>query len=156
MDRRFRLQPVLNYRENVEDALQLELSVIVAEEQSARERLQALRDDATRAMEGVVHFQSASKTDVAIIEQGFLYLDLIARAVVEQDAVVAEVAARVEAKRQELIAAMQARKAMEKLKERHDRAYASWVERVDQGRIDDLVTARYNRAAAAGERVTVA
>ena len=155
MDRRFRLQPVLNYREDIEDALQLELSVIAAEEQRARERLQALRDDAASAMEGIVGFQSQARADVAIIEQGFVYLDYMARAVADQDAVVVDAAARADAKRQELVAAMQARKAMEKLKERHDRAYAAWVDRVEQGRIDDLVTARYNRRAAEGEQVAV-
>ena len=155
MDRRFRLQPVLNYREDVEEALQLELSVIMAEEQRARERLQALRDDAASAMEGIVGFQSQARADVAIIEQGFVYLDHMARVVAEQDAVVADATARADAKRQELVAAMQARKAMEKLKERHDRAYAAWADRMEQGRIDDMVTVRYNRRAAAGEQVEV-
>ena len=155
MDRRFRLQPVLNYREDVEEALQLELSVLVAEEQSARERLRTLRDDAERAMEGIAGFQSQARADVAIIEQGFVYLDHMARAVADQDAVVAEATARADAKRQEVVAAMQARKAMEKLKERHERAYAAWAARVEQGRIDDMVTVRYNRRAAEGEQVAV-
>jgi flagellar FliJ protein len=155
MDRRFRLQPVLNYRQDVEEALQLELSVLVAEGQAARDRLQALRDDAARAMEGIVGFQSQGTADVAIIEQGFVYLDVMARAVADQDVVVADATARADAKRQELVAAMQARKAMEKLKERHDRAYAAWADRVEQTRIDDMVTVRYNRRAAEGEQVPV-
>ena len=155
MDRRFRLQSVLNYRQDIEEALQLELSVLVAEEQRARERLQALRDDAARAMEGIVSFQTRAQADVAIIEQGFVYLELMARAVADQDAVVADASARADAKRQELVAAMQARKAMEKLKERHDRAFAVWADRVEQTRIDDLVTVRYNRRAAEGEQVAV-
>jgi flagellar FliJ protein len=155
MDRRFRLQSVLNYRQDVEEALQLELSVLVAEEQSARDRLQALRDDAARAMEGIVGFQTQARADVAIIEQGFVYLDVMARAVADQDAVVADAAARADAKRQQLVEAMQARKAMEKLKERHDRAFAAWADRVEQTRIDDMVTVRYNRRAAEGEQVAV-
>ena len=155
MDRRFRLQPVLNYRQDIEDALQLELSVLAAEEQSARDRLQALNDDATRAMEGIAGFQSQARADVAIIQQGFVYLDHMARAVTEQSAVVADAAARTDAKRQELVEAMQARKAMEKMKERHDRAYAAWADRVEQGRIDDMVAVRYNRRAAEGEQVAV-
>jgi flagellar FliJ protein len=155
MDRRFRLQSVLNYRQDIEEALQLELSVLVAEEQSARDRLQALRDDAARAMEGIVGFQTQARADVAIIEQGFVYLDVMARAVADQDAVVADAAARADAKRQQLVEAMQARKAMEKLKERHDRAFAAWADRVEQTRIDDMVTVRYNRRAAEGEQVAV-
>ena len=155
MERRFRLQPVLNLRRDREEALQLELAALVAEEQAEQGRLNVLREASIQAMNDVFGLQSRSRTDVGAIEQGLLYLEALTAATVAQEELLARVSERVEAKRQEVVAAMQERKAIEKLKERHEQAYAAWVRRVEDGLIDDMATVRYNRRVAAGEQAAV-
>lgn len=152
MQRRFRLQSVLSYREDVEEALQLELARLRIEEQAAQDQLDALNRDALAGLESIRPFQVGRSADVTLIEQGFAYVAYMAERIRLQSAVMAEIATRVEAKRQELVEAMQKRKTMEKLKERHVQAYESWASRVEQSAIDDMVAARYSRGVAAGER----
>ena len=151
MDPRFRLQPVLNYRQDLEDALQLELARVLEEERAAREQLDLLRDESQRAMAELRAFQEQPRVDLALMSQGFFYLEALQAAIEVQVQVVAEVTERVEAKRRDLVKAMQDRKVIEKLKEKYQREYAEWVRRTEQRLVDDMVTIRYNRRLAGVE-----
>jgi flagellar FliJ protein len=154
MERRFRLQPVLTFRRDREEALQLELAALTAEEQAELSRLELLRRASAQAMDDVFGLQVRPRTDVPAIEQGLMYLDAINGAIASQREVVAGVSARVEAKRQEVVAAMQDRKAIEKLKERHEQAYTTWARRIEESALDDMATVRYNRRVAASQAGT--
>ena len=151
MDPRFRLQPVLNYRQDIEDALQLELGRLLQEEQEARARLEELRAESERSMVELSAIQSAPRIDVPAIQQGYYYLEALQGVIEHQVVVVNEATERVEAKRRELVKAMQDRKVLEKLKEKYQREYADWVRRVEQTLADDVVTTRYNRRLAGVE-----
>ena len=145
MDRRFRLQAVLNYRQDLEEALQLELGRLQGEEHVARQRLDTLRLESDHTLAATSALMSEEHPDMATVQQGFVYLDAIQRRIDSQLAELAELAERVEAKRREVVEAMQARKVLEKLKQRHDRAYAEWARQVEQRLVDDMTTVRYNR-----------
>jgi flagellar FliJ protein len=145
MDPRFRLQPVLSYRQDREDALKLELAGLLSAEGAAREQLDALRAESLRAMDEVRALQVEARIDVGAIAQGFFYLDAVQAALDVQVQVLAEATRQVEAKRAQLLKAMQDRKILEKLKERYQRQYAEWVRRAEQRVADDNVTVRYNR-----------
>lgn len=153
MERRFRLEPVLNYRANREDMLKLDLAKLQAEELAARAFLDELRAESDRTLADTAAMLGAGKIDLAAVEQGFVYAEVVAAAIGAQLGIVQEAAERVEAKRAEVVEAMQQRKVLEKLKQRHDRAYDEWATRVEQALIDDMVAVRYNRRAAAGEGV---
>lgn len=145
MQKRFRLQAVLNYRADVEESLQLELGRLQAEELAARAQLDALRTEAARTMADTQELQDQTRPDIGAIAQGFVYLEAVQSAIAAQLQIVASVAARVEAKRAEVIAAMQARKIIEKLKQKHELAYGEWVRHTDERAIDDIATIRYAR-----------
>lgn len=149
MERRFPLQPVLNYRQSREDALQLELAKLLADEQAARMRLDGLRQEWESAANAVRALQSESRPDVGAIQQGFVYLGAVDLAIADQVEVVAAATERTEAKRREVVVAMQDRKILEKLRQRHERTYAEWVRRVEARAVDDIVTVRYARRIAA-------
>lgn len=155
MERRFRLQAVLNYREDLEDALQLELGKLLAEERGARAQLEAFREESVRTMADTRQMQDQARPDLAAIEQGFVYLEAVQAAIGAQAQILAEVTQRVEAKRAEVVKAMQDRKVLEKLKQRHDRTYAEWVRQVEQRVADDVTTIRYSRRRAAGEDLSL-
>jgi flagellar FliJ protein len=155
MERRFRLQTVLNYREDLEEALQLELGKLMAEENAARAQLDAFRDESVRTMADTRHVLDQPRPDLAAVQQGFVYLEAVHAAIGGQTEILAEVTRRVEAKRAEVVKAMQARKVLEKLKQRHDRSYAEWVRQVEQALADDVTTIRYSRRLAAGEDVSL-
>jgi flagellar FliJ protein len=151
MERRFRLQPVLNLRANKEEMLRLELGRLQAEELAARNFLEELRAESERGLYETAQLLGGGKVDLAAVEQGFVYAEAVTAAIGVQLGFVHEAEAKVEAKRTEVVQAMQDRKVLEKLKQRHDRAYDEWATRVEQAVIDDMVTVRYNRRAAAGE-----
>jgi flagellar FliJ protein len=145
MDRRFRLQTVLNYREDLEEALQLELGRLQGDELIAGTRLDALRTEVAGTMNATGALFSEKRVDLATIEQGFVYMAALQQRIEAQLQELAELAERVEAKRREVVEAMQARKVLEKLKQRHESAYAEWARRLEQGLVDDMTTVRYNR-----------
>jgi flagellar FliJ protein len=151
MERRFRLQPVLNVRANKEEMLRLELGRLQAEELAARTFLEELRTESDRGLYETAQLLGGGKVDLAAVEQGFVYAEAVTAAIGVQMGIVHQVEAKVEAKRAEVVQAIQDRKVLEKLKQRHERAYDEWATRVEQTLIDDMVTVRYNRRAAAGE-----
>jgi flagellar FliJ protein len=145
MERRFRLQAVLNYREDLEEALQLELGRLQGEENVARGRLATLRGESDRTLAATSQILAAARPDVDAVQHGFVYLDALQVRIEAQLAELAELAAQVEAKRREVVEAMQARKVLEKLKQRHERAYAEWARQAEQRLVDDMTTVRHNR-----------
>jgi flagellar protein FliJ len=145
MERRFRLQAVLSYREDLEEARQLELGRLQGEEHVARQRLEMLRGESDRTLATTGELLSDARPDVGAAQQGFVYVETLQLHIDAQLAELAELAARVEAKRREVVEAMQARKALEKLKQRHERAYAEWARQAEQRLVDDMTTVRHNR-----------
>src|SRR5581483_519378 len=151
MERRFRLQAVLRYRANREELLQLDLARAQAEEAQARSLLDQFRQERQRSLLDTARLLTGGRVDVAAVQQGFAYLGAVQAAIGHQGSVVEKAAERTEARRQDVIQAMQERKVLEKLKQRHDRAYDEWATRAEQALVDDMVPVRYNRRAAAGE-----
>jgi flagellar FliJ protein len=145
MERRFRLQAVLNYREDLEEALQLELGRLQAEEHVARGRLETLRGESDRTLAATGELLSDARPDMSAVQQGFVYLEALQLRIEALLVELAELAARVEAKRREVVEAMQARKVLEKLKQRHERAYAEWARQAEQRLVDDMTTVRHSR-----------
>src|SRR5579884_3439686 len=150
MERRFRLQSVLNYRANREETLQLELAGVRAEESAARGQLELFEGENTRSLADAAGLLAGGPVDVAAVQQGLIYLGAVQAAIGWQRGVVAKAAEQTEAKRKDVVQAMQERKVLEKLKQRHERAYDEWATRAEQALVDDMVTVRYNRLAAAG------
>src|SRR4051794_19526250 len=110
MERRFRLQPVLNVRANKEEMLRLELGRLQAEELAARNFLEELRAESDRGLYETAQLLSGGKVDLAAVEQGFVYAEAVTAAIGVQMGIVHEVETRVEAKRGEVVQAMQDRK----------------------------------------------
>ncbi len=112
------MQPLLDYKQNLEQILQVELAQITeacAREQIELERLrESLREVATQLRSCAAENQ----LNLELIRLTLRFLESIRERAVQQAAVVAEMESRVETKRQELVKVMQEKKALEKLKER--------------------------------------
>lgn len=144
---RFTLDPVLKFRREMEEA---------AERAFALARRTVLEQEMLIARYLVEEAQGKSDLGVLQREQVDLpalqvmsrYLSAmnrrIARAQSERDGL----AATAEARRQELIKATQARKVLEKLRERRRREYDRMTNREEQKRLDELSSARFAREAA--------
>ena len=145
MERQFRLQTVLNYRRDIEEARQMELARLQAEEQTAQAQLKAFHDAERQGENDMARLQTETPLNVGALVQGQVYIEAVRMAVLMQNDVVAEISARVAAKRQELILAMQDRQALDRLKENHAKAYAAWADKVETSAIDDMVNARFHR-----------
>src|SRR5437870_12618271 len=103
MDRRFRLQTVLNYREDLEEALQLELGRLQGDELIARNRLDALRTEVAGTMNATGALFGGARVDLATIEQGFGYMAALHPPIHAQLAELADLAGRLEAARREAL-----------------------------------------------------
>jgi len=128
--------------------IQIELGQLQADELAARQQLDALALQVSGAVTHVADYQEGGRgRDVRVIEQSLLYLGALDERLADQRCVIADLEGRIAAKREELLAAVKDRKVMEKLKERHDRAYADWAAKMESRAIDDVVIARYHRDA---------
>ncbi|TAK24685.1 MAG: flagellar export protein FliJ [Chloroflexota bacterium] len=154
MDRRFRLLSVLRYRESREDALQLEFARRLSEQQAEQRRLDDLRGQADTAVTRLTDQLRGGPIDIGVVVEFIAHLDVLGGAIMHQTESVRAAETRSETQRVELVAAMQDRKVMDKLRERHDQDYAAWADGVEQRAVDDIVTARF--AARKGQSVGAA
>jgi len=143
---RFRLQPVLSYRESREETLETELARLqeaLYKEQQLMLRLQAKEAEALDLFE---QWQRADiRLDPTTLDLHHAYLDWLAARIAQQAAAVAVAQHRVEGKRQELVRAMQDKKALEKLKEHDYRRLLLSEKRSETKRTDEMSIVRFHR-----------
>ncbi|MGQ9674959.1 MAG: flagellar export protein FliJ [Chloroflexota bacterium] len=119
MQAKFHLQPLLSYKRNLEEVLEVELAQLTAahaREQEELERLERSRQEVARQLRS---FEAESQLNLELIKLTHGFLESLRVRIVAQSEVVAQLAGQVETKRRALIKAMQERKVLEKLKERH-------------------------------------
>ena len=142
---KFRLEPILDLRQKREEMLQLELAVLQRELAAADRQRLAFEAQHDGQMATIRTHQTGGRIDFVFLRQGFTYLEALADAIVEQRQVMVEINGRVEAKREEVVRAMQERKALEKLKDRARALYHARVAGAEAAVLEDATTAQYHR-----------
>lgn len=132
------MQPVLSYKQKLEDGLQIELAQLkeayIREVETLR-HLAASKEDCARQLRS---FQTESMLDLELIHWTMNFLDGLHNQIEQQTNTVAEAQARMEDKRQLLVKATQERKALEKLRERFLVELAE-EERLQESRTNDEI-----------------
>lgn len=145
---RFPLQALLNHRQTVEEARQKELALLETDLAGARNRLASTG----AAMDRLQSELAAQQASGLAANQSWLYSAYFQRLRGELAATRRKVEAiqtACERKRAELLAAVQDRKIMEKLKEKGSRAYVEQSNRKEMQLIDEISACRHAREAGA-------
>jgi flagellar export protein FliJ len=130
----FRLQSVLEHRKRREDELQQRLANATAARTEAETRLHMLIDEQRRQRDTLAAKLAAGPIDAREVKERAYLLDSFERAVEQQRDDVARRAAFEEEERARLTVAVQERKALDLLRERHEER-----ERSEEIRRDGLV-----------------
>ncbi|MCD6290463.1 MAG: flagellar export protein FliJ [Anaerolineae bacterium] len=142
---RFRLEPVLSYRESVVEARELELAKAIQAQVRAEHALHALRKERARALKMVRNMHRAARIDPLKLTAAESYLTRLEADLERQGATVRELAQRTEQCRVTLHEALKDKKKIEHLKEQEEQRRAWEEARAEQAQLDELSTVQYNR-----------
>lgn len=145
---RFRLAPVLRYRAWCEDLRALALARAGASARARAARRAALAAAERRAQEAVG--RALAEGDVQTLRTVGAELDALRRAGTIAHRLLAEAEARVAEARQALVAATQARRALERIRDRQVEAYHAELERRQATALDEAAAIGWWRRSARG------
>ncbi|MCC7354018.1 MAG: flagellar export protein FliJ [Anaerolineae bacterium] len=114
----FRLQPVLNYREQIVELRQQELAALERSLQVERMALTAIQGRIYNLATDIQNTQQRSPLDCVLILNQYTYMQQLQNREQEQKTRVADLTKLAEAKRTELAQALQEKQTIEKLRER--------------------------------------
>ena len=143
--RPFRLQRVLDLRRRREEEAQQGLAAAALARAGAEGRLRALQDDEHRRREELAALLGGGRVDAARVQSMNLHLDLCGRAIVAQDGEVARCRAVEDEARARLTRAMVERKALDRLRERHEEQIRAEERRREAIVLDEIANARAAR-----------
>ena len=138
---RFSLETVLDYKQQVLDALRIEHAAIQAEVRAQEERLRALEE---QHMELDTEFSQRKLEGIAILDamKYEQYLRAAERAIEEAEAVLEDLRRQEEAKRAEVVEAKKETSSIEKLREKKLDGYNKAVQKSEEAMIDELVSTK--------------
>ena len=141
----FSLQPVLAYKESMVDLLERQLAQLLAERTRLQAVLSALR---ARRSETHVLLQREQRGTLRLgrIPQPRLYLGGLRERIEEGQRRLVELEARIDAKRGELVAMMQDKEMLERLKEKAEDRFLAHLEAQEADFNDEMALAQYVRA----------
>jgi flagellar export protein FliJ len=140
----FRLDPVLTFRERIENERQVVFAATLARRLEAENR----RDEliaARAALRERIRLRH-TEMDGDELRATYAHADFLDREIVRQTAVVAERAVETNAERERLVAASRDKKVLETLRRRRRDAYDLEAAATDQRETDDINARRYDRA----------
>ncbi|GAB4432500.1 MAG: hypothetical protein Kow0031_13880 [Anaerolineae bacterium] len=140
----FRLQPVLDYKSNMVDTLELEFAQLKLTHKDQLEILAQLEMAQTQEMDNLRGQQHGMLNCQSIVLRQ-QYLQMLETQVQLQRERVKRAEAKVNAKREELVEMMKGQKTLEKLQASHIENQKIETRRRESRIIDDIVTTRYAR-----------
>ncbi|TAK31913.1 MAG: flagellar export protein FliJ [Chloroflexota bacterium] len=146
----FRLDPILDLKESLERAAQVELGKLQAAHREAVAELDRLRQHRDDQRVQLSNQQCQLQLNMERIESHVEYLTLVERHIREQQEVIVDLAQKVAAQRDQLIARTKEKNVLLKLKERQKSIHAEEVLRDEEQSADEVVTTRSSRGMVMG------
>ena len=141
---KFTLQPLLNHRKFTEDILQKKFSLFKKLLIDEKKKLMICEKARNRFL---VELQQKQKESIAVSEN-LLYFNFLVRLagdIDKQRGVVLDIEKKFDRKRDDLIEAMKNRKMLEKLKEKHFKAYNHKLMKNEQDFLNETAINMFNR-----------
>jgi len=145
----FRLDPVLDHRQRLEDEQQRAFAAALAIQTQA----EAVRDDyiARRADMRQRLLTQHNEMDTIDLRATYAHCDYLDRSIVAQQLAIDEATIKVKAERAKLVLKVQDKKVLEVLKERRRETFESEASATEQRESDEINARHYHRAAISGE-----
>ena len=140
----FTLQPVLSYKESLVDLFERQLAQLFGTRKAIEMTLVSLYQERHQIHRLLV----AERRGLLQLDRLWhhqVYLDWLAERIHEQERQLAQLGQWIEEKRRELLAAMQEKRMLEKLKERATERFVMEMERREADFYDEMATARFGR-----------
>jgi len=141
----FHLQPVLDYKQRVEEQRQLELFQVQQELHREEQRLAWLREQEQLTINTLARAIRQGPLDLVAWRLGHLYLDAVHQRIEQQRLVIRRVEEEVEERRQRLVQAMQERQVLARLKANRKRGWQREQDLREGRLLDELGTIGYRR-----------
>jgi flagellar export protein FliJ len=145
----FRLDPVLDHRQRMEDEQQVALAASIAALRAA----EAQRDDylARRAEMRDRLLAAHAEMDTIELRATYAHCDFLDRAIAKQLPIIAAAQTAVSVERAKLVLKVQAKKVLEVLKERRRETFVADAIAADQRESDEINARHYQRITTSGE-----
>ena len=141
----FRLQTVLEHKQRLEELAQLEHARAQAAQDHEERSLAQLHDAEARGFAELERQRFDGRLDIESLQLGMTYLDALKVQITRQAQIVARVRRATEVKREALVASMQERKALERLREKQLKDFQVAELRREQVAQDEMVVMRHGR-----------
>jgi len=141
---RFNLEAVLNYRQRIEEGLQMELSGVQRELESAKQVFFAYQREKGFYEEELVKREAREVK----IHESILYRDYLKgmnKKITAQKEIVAQAKIAVDKKQEELLIATKKRKVLEKVREKHMKEFMDGLEHKERLFTDEISVQRYQK-----------
>ena len=142
--RQFRLERVLRLREQREKDLQGQLAIVHRKELEQQTLLGRMHDNRATQLEMITANLTSERVETTYIQFGYAYLDRLQSLIDRQSNVVKQATKATNLKRTEVQQAMQARKAIEKLRDRWQGELFEDDRQRDIKTIDEISTVQFN------------
>ena len=139
----FRLQPVLDHKQRQEELAQVEHAQAQAAQLKEEGALHRLNEAEAAAIDELERQRFTGRLDIEALQLGLGYMDVLKAQILRQTQIVARVRQQTETKRQELVARVQERKTLEKLRERQLETFTREQNRIEARDADEMVVMRH-------------
>lgn len=136
---RFRMQSMLNLRQQVEEQTKNRMAVAMNRLQMEKDKLMLFKEE-KRTVTEELNREASSGITVSNIRRFNAYIGHLNEKVDRQNAVVKQHIRNADKIREELIKAMQDRKVLEKLRERKYEEFGKELLRMEQRAVDELIS----------------
>ncbi len=145
----FRLDPVLDHRQRLEDEQQIVLAAAISALRSA----EAQRDDyiARRAAMRDRLYEHHNEMDAIELRATYAHCDFLDRSIVAQQSVVEQARAKADQERLQLVVKTKDKKVLEVLKQRRRETFEAEVSASEQRESDEINSRRFDRVTTSGE-----
>ncbi len=144
MPPRFSLQPVLDYRHNLVEALEIELGSLLNAQQESQRTLEALETSAKR-LNHALYKEQTGDMDLFTINQIRANIQATRRHIIKQLELLAALEGQIEAKRLELVEAKQDEEALDTLRVKELEQYQQELNQQELKLQDDIYVAQAYR-----------
>jgi flagellar protein FliJ len=148
--RNFRLQTLLNHKQQIEEQHTVELARLAGEEQRARDELELLRAEERKQLAALAELVRKGAVDTHKYATASAYIERLGAAIAEQIEAVQALAQAAETQRDELVDVMKERRSLERLRDRQQAEAAVEESRREGRQVDDLTSSRYARRGSEG------
>ena len=145
---RFSLQRVLDYKRQIRETIENEITIIQGRIETTRRNLSETQNEVDSHMTALREYSKGERVEVTELSIRSAYIDSMRAQAKMLEGQMRRLNEKLEKKRVELIAASQEEKVMEKLRERELKAFNEAAQKAENAFLDEIAVRRYVNAKA--------